>query len=31
MQPDDKDLKRYHAWLTAHNGAASGFQRDPLL
>jgi hypothetical protein len=31
VAPEDKDLKRYHAWLKAHNGQDSGFERDVLL
>ena len=29
--PDDKELRRYHAWLTAHNGQSSALERDCLL
>ncbi len=31
LQPDDKDLKRYHAWLVATDGQGEGLARDPPL
>lgn len=29
--PDDKDLKRYHAWLAATDGQGEGLARDVPL
>jgi hypothetical protein len=31
VEPDDKDLKRYHAWLQIHDGLSTGLERDALL
>lgn len=31
VHPNDKDLKRYHAWLVETDGQGEGLARDPPL